>query len=132
MSVQHIPNHERKAFRDMTPEERAAIVEAHMVGMTDIVVNGVWMHADKNSLLPAYAYRTKQRQLVIPWKHIKKEYKWAVMCSNGTVAVFQDEPRRGDDIVEWCGVECEVLSMLDIDTSGVDWKNSKTKRPEGV
>lgn len=131
----NVPNHEKKPFREMTAEERSAIVEAHIVGMTDIVTNDVWMHADKNSLLPSYAYRTRPRQLIIPWEVIKPEYKWAAMDEDRAIVVYDIKP----DIsyAMWmCGNggngNSADLSALNIDTTGIDWRESLVQRPDGV
>lgn len=126
----NVPNHEKKPFREMTPEERSAIVEAHIVGITDIVTNDVWMHADKNSLLPSYAYRTRPRQLIIPWEVIKPEYKWAAMDVDGTVCFYAAKPHTCAD--GWYSASFEAQVILNIDTTGIDWRESLVKRPEGV
>lgn len=126
----NVPNHEKKPFREMTPEERSAIVESHIVGMTDIVANDVWMHADKNSLLPSYAYRTRPRQLIIPWAVIKPEYKWAAMDEDGTVCFYVAKPQACADGWYSGGYEAQVI--LNIDITGIDWCESLVQRPDGV
>lgn len=112
----NVPNHEKKAFRDMTPEERSAIVEAKLQGNVDFLSDSTW----KNSYLIYInfdeVYRTRPRQLVIPWEVIRPEYKWAAMDESGSVCFFCGEPlfRSGDGVWEngsdWC------MSPLAIDT----------------
>lgn len=78
MSAQHIPNHELKAFRDMTPDERSAIVESWLSGNIEYYSHDLdgWQEKGNSGLYGDTVYRTRPRQLVIPWKHIKEEYKW--------------------------------------------------------
>lgn len=130
----NVPNHERKAFRDMTPEERSAIVEA-WISRAGIDVyshaDGGWVEADYEVKLPENAYRTRPRQLVIPWEVIKPEYKWAAMDANQRVVFYTEKPRAGvDSWVTDCYWSCSLL--LNINTTGIDWRESLTARPDGV
>lgn len=135
----NVPNHERKAFRDMTPEERSAIVEAWIVahpvngGDVQVLTDGGWATVILTDHIPFDSiYRTRPRQLVIPWGHIKEEYQWAAMNESGRVLFFRGEPlcRSNDGVWEngsdWC------MSPLAINTTGIDWRESLTARPEGV
>ena len=132
----NVPNNEKKAFRDMTPEERSAIVEAG-ISRAGIDVyshaDGGWVEADYEVKLPENAYRTRPRQLVIPWEHIKPEYKWAAMDADGEVYAFDLRP--SDDADQWVPTGDKAIminGVLNINTAGIDWRESLTARPEGV
>lgn len=127
----NVPNHEKKAFRDMTPEERSAIVEAHAAENAEILISGSWVEADNEVILPKYAYRTRPRQLVIPWDHIKPEYKWAAMDESGSIWVYQSKPAASGSA--WQSQKgLDGIDALNISTTGIDWRESLTARPEGV
>lgn len=129
----NVPNHEKKAFRDMTPEERSAIVEAWMsdIGCEVLRGDGGWRNSNSlDFMLDAdNAYRTKPRQLIIPWDVIKPKYKWAAMDNTGNVYLYKEEPRLVSDCFagEWC-----YTTILNIDTTGIDWRESLVQRQEGV
>jgi len=129
----NVPNHEKKAFRDMTPEERSAIVEAHAAENAEILISESWVEADNEVILPKYAYRTRPRQLVIPWEHIKPEYKWAAMDAVGGLYIYTHKPEQdSDDYIPCVGCMAANIGSLNIDTTGIDWRESLTARPEGV
>ena len=76
-------------------------------------------------------YRTRPRQLVIPWEHIKQEYKWAAMDESGSVWVYEGKPKAGDSAWGYSG-GLDGIGALNINTTGIDWRESLTARPEGV
>lgn len=126
-----VRNEEKKAFRDMTPEERSEIVEALLVGEVETHGYGEWQ-GPVSLIAPDAIYRTKPRKLVIPWEVIRPEYKWAAMDEDGGVWFFTHKPKiDGEDLYWSCGGDfCQ--SALNIDTAGIDWRESLTERPEGV
>jgi hypothetical protein len=126
----NVPNHERKAFKDMTPEERSAIVEAWIDGGIDFLTDDKqWV--DKIGPLGAYSIcRTRPRQLVIPWDVIKPEYKWAAMDEDGGVWFFGEKPDIDGDDKYWGGGKGFCQSPLNINTTGIDWRESLVQRPE--
>lgn len=123
-----VRNEQKLAFRDLTPEERSEIVEALISGDLEQNLGDGWKETRTIHVL--YAYRTRPRQLVIPWGVIKPEYKWAAMDENGLVHLFGDKPKMyGDGFVG--EIVCNTRA-LNIDTAGIDWRESLTQRPEGV
>lgn len=127
----NVPNHERKAFRDMTPEERSAIVEAWLIGNADIYAVGKWQRPADDHIAAHQPYRIKPRQLVIPWGVIKPEYRWAAMDESGSTWVYENKPEIADS--SWTsGDGLDGIDALKIDTTGIDWRESLTARPEGV
>lgn len=129
----NVPNHERKAFKDMTPEERSAIVEALLAGRAEVFAAGKWMDKIDQWVGMSTIYRTRPRQLVIPWDVIKPEYKWAAMDECGDVAIYDFKPVISEE--EWlCGNngygKSLELHALNINTTGIDWRESLVQRPE--
>ena len=124
--MKHVPNNDKILFKDMTSEERSAIVEAWLRGEVEYaedweVGSGEWKTKTSTSKLsPSSICRTKPKQLVIPWGHIKPEYKWAAMDEDGSLFVSGNRGLWGS------------IAVLDIDTAGIDWKDSLVQRPEGV
>lgn len=131
-----VRNEEKKAFRDLTPEEMGEIASAIVRGEVEywssfsrrwmtigMAMGGIDLNA---------AYRTRPRQLVIPWEVIRPEYKWAAMDEDKKVWFFAHNPKiDGDDNYWSCGGDfCQ--SALNINTTGIDWRDSLTERPEGV
>lgn len=130
----NVPNHEKKAFRDMTPEERSAIVEAKILGNAERIFEGDsdWDISDKENLNFNGIYRTRPRQLVIPWEVIKPEYKWAAMDSDCSLFVYDVEPNLSThDWVRNGGLP-ECIDALNINTTGIDWRESLVQRPGKV
>lgn len=126
----NVPNQEKKAFRDMTPEERSAIVEALLHDAAEEIIANKWKEPYSNVSFGGI-YRTRPRQLVIPWEHIKPEYKWAAMDQSGSVWVYEQKPEI--EVLGWAGegiLEC--ADALIIDTTGIDWRDSLVQRPDGV
>lgn len=133
----NVPNYEKKAFRDMTPEEMGAIAEAIIAGEIEY-----WSAFSRKWMTPGRAmggldfeavYRTRQKQLVIPWEHIRPEYKWAAMGRRNEVKLFIEKPKM--DHGRWISANCggfNYLDVLRIDKDGIDWRESLTARPEGV
>lgn len=128
-----VRNEEMKPFRDLTQEERSEIVE--LIANGDVVMSiflGVFHPIRDPGVIDMNGiYRTKQRKLEIPWHVIKPEYKWAVMYSDGVICVNEIKPAGFTD-AGWYGAGkcCEL--PLNIDTTGIDWRESLTERPEGV
>ncbi|MDF7671143.1 hypothetical protein PT276_08065 [Orbaceae bacterium ESL0721] len=82
-----------------------------------------------------YRIKPKATPLPIPWEVIPSNWKFAAMDSDGEVFIFTGEPyilERG--LQWWCRSAFEVrfADILKIDTTGIDWRKSLTKRPEGV
>lgn len=79
-------------------------------------------------------YRIKSHELSITremWAMIDKEWKWAAKDKDGDVWFYTKRPRR----VNYCWHvdpgEC-ALNVLALNTDGIDWRKSLTRRPEGV
>lgn len=121
----NVPNKELKAFKDLTPEQRSAIVEAWIDGSAEMFI-GDWVYVSHFDV--DIAYRTRPRQLVIPWEHIKPEYKWAAMDEDGCLCLYKAKPEIGSGV--W-GVDAYAgAEALNIDTTGIDWRESLAQRPE--
>jgi hypothetical protein len=89
-----------------------------------------WHDATGLSLNTEREYRIPVKKLNIPWEHIKPEYKFAAMGSDGVVFVFASAPVLKS--VVWNigpDVALSIIGALTIDTDGIDWKESLTERP---
>ena len=129
----NVLNHERKAFRDMTQEERSAIVEEIIADNAEIWnwETKKWQDNQTELIAIGCIYRTRPRKLVIPWEHIKEEYLWAAMDEfEGNIYFYKVKPKLGHE--SWDGGVVGTASALNIDTAGIDWRESLTARPEGV
>lgn len=127
-----VRNEEKKAFRDLTPEERGEIVEAAMQGGVEIFLKSdVWEECKSIDFIwMDNIYRTRPRQLVIPWEVIRPEFKWAAMDCDDVVILHMKKPVA---VEHGFASDCErVADMLNINTTAIDWRESLTERPEGV
>lgn len=79
-------------------------------------------------------YRIKSHELPITkemWRMIDEKWKWAAMDEDGEVWFYKEKPYNtgeGWHIDSWG----YILNILAIDTDGIDWRKSLTRRPEGV
>lgn len=128
----NVPNENKVTFREMTAEERSAIVDAKVLGEVERYWgDGEWRCSDDASVVFSCIYRTKPRQLIIPWDVIKPEYKWAAMNDDEAVWLYDRKPEIYMD-ERWAIMGCCSPSVLNIDTTGIDWRESLVQRPEGV
>ena len=133
----NVPNHERKAFRDMTPEERSVLIEWKLRG-GQIEYWGDetgWYESTGEYLRFGGIYRTRPRQLVIPWEHIKEEIKFAFVGKSGLVYGCEYRPSTSDKFYDgWKseGKWYRIDECININTTDIDWRESLTTRPEGV
>lgn len=125
----NVLNHDKVPFRDMTPGERSAIVEAWCNNGVEFF-NGSWKEQQSGSIYQSNIYRTKPRQLIIPWDVVSPEYKWSAMDKNTKVWFYTEKPIA--DVNAWVGGGNYCKSALNINTSGIDWRESLVQRPEGV
>lgn len=131
--MKHVPNHDKVPFNEMTPDERSAIIEAALSHGVEWW-NSKWVFVEKQQLLSfKYIYRTVSKKLVIPWGVIKPEYKWAAVNDDGfvTIATSKLVPRNDGVWVCMDGKMADVVA-LNIDTTGIGWRDSLVQRPEGV
>lgn len=125
-------NEEMKPFKELTDEQLLAIVKAKIADSCDFFrETGVWHKSDTAHLSLDAVYRTKHKQLVIPWEVVKKEYKHAAMDRTTGVAIFLEEPVRHDHV--WMGFgKFNLSDAITIDIDGIDWETSLVTRQEGI
>ena len=129
-------NAECTPLRDLPTEELKAVVDAFET--TDYVVEtltpGGWLQVMMPYLATPTCYRVKRKivdtPLDIPWKHINRRWKWAAMDKSGSVYLYENKPSVGETYYKWACVSCD--RHFNIQTDGIDWKRSLTKRPEGM
>jgi len=124
-------NEEKKEFKDLSDEEMIAVIRAKLSGNCEVMtLIGVWENVNFYGFNFSCIYRTKPKQLVIPWAVLKKNIKHAAMDKDGRVFGYLEMGEKGDE--NWNGSEPKSLTALDLDTDGVDWKTSLVTRPEGI
>lgn len=67
--------------------------------------------------------------LIIPWEHIKPEYKFAVMTEHKDIIFSSIEPEISNSGLWWWTSGVTALAEeLNINTDGIDWRKSLTAR----
>ena len=95
-----------------------------------------WVTSTSYAVVVGEDYRIKSHELPITrefWAMIDREWEWASMDKDGVIYFYKDEPCIFDDNVFWStGDDIYHESILAINTDGIDWRKSLTRRPEGV
>lgn len=133
--MKHFENKDKKIFSELSDEEMICIIREKMKMNAEIEMVDTWNIADSGNINFNCVYRTKpQKKLNIPWNVINKKYKYAAMDKSGTVFLYEKQPL--------INLDCEIYlpekednfkntsNILELDTSGIDWKESLTERPE--
>jgi hypothetical protein len=120
----NLSGHERHMCEMLLRKMRGQPVEVRGVN------SEVFIPASTRAINTEREYRIPVKKLNIPWEYIKPEYKFAAMDEGGKVFVYALEPilagtTSWHSASEWWG-----LAPLTIDTDGIDWRESLTKRPE--
>ncbi|WP_143425940.1 hypothetical protein [Gilliamella sp. wkB308] len=98
--------------------------------------DGGWSTSTHDVISIDLIYRIKLHELPISsemWAMIDKKWKWAAKDYGGHVFFYTDRPFIFEEDLDWTyesGNACECA--LAINTDGIDWQKSLTKRPEGV
>lgn len=131
-------NENKIQFKDLTDEEKLLIINEKMKGNVELIRagNDMWSVAGISDITFNVIYRTKPKpakKIDIPWQFIKPEFKWVAMDENGNIYLHVDKPviRSFDWYTESDCRRIDHIYMLNIDTTGVDWKTSLTQRPDG-
>ena len=65
------------------------------------------------------------------YERFREEWKWAAKDSDGEVSFYKEEPLIIGRY--WCPISDDhALNVLTLNTDGIDWRKSLTRRPEGV
>ena len=93
-----------------------------------------WITSATSAVYVDTNYRIKSHELPITremWAMIDKEWKWAAKDSDGDVSFYKEEPFIIGRY--WCSMSDDhALNVLTLNTDGIDWRKSLTRRPEGV
>lgn len=93
-----------------------------------------WRASDSKCVYVDSIYRIKSHELPITremWAMIDKEWKLAAKDSDGKVSFYKEEPLIIGRY--WCPISDDhALNVLTLNTDGIDWRKSLTRRPEGV
>lgn len=123
-------NEERVPFSRLTQEERAEIVEGIVLGknveVLDNPLTNEWVVADR-VIKPNDVYRLLPKKLNIPWGFIDSKFRCAYINERGSVMLSTVPPTLSD--TKWVvpeGAVVQKADFLNIDKSGVDWRESLT------
>ena len=93
-----------------------------------------WITSATSAVYLNTNYRIKSHELPITremWAMIDKEWKLAAKDSDGKVSFYKEEPLIIGRY--WCPISDDhALNVLTLNTDGIDWRKSLTRRPEGV
>jgi hypothetical protein len=122
-------------FKDMTPEQRSEIVEALVADPASVESyqpDGVWLGKRNSSTRFVHmssCYRIKPRRLVIPWDILRSDIVAVAMDADGWVHAYTTVPTP--DHGAWSSMRADACSLrcLNINTTGVNWRESLVMRP---
>ena len=125
--------------QNTTQEHMIQILLAMMQGI-DVeyydVIDCRWTTASCKTVYLEFNYRVKPHELPITremWAMIDKKWKWAAEDGNGDVYFHTAKPLISKSAGIWhTGGDELCRCALMINTNGIDWQKSLTKRPEGV
>lgn len=81
---------------------------------------------DKDSV---YRLIPNTTPLDIPWEFVNERFKYAAMDGGGTIWFFKEEPNKYDKFWD-DGYPAVTAGPLKINTDGIQWDKSLTKRPD--
>jgi hypothetical protein len=112
--------------------QKALMKHLESGGSLEVFTPHGWESAWRKRFSWAETYRAAPaRQLEIPWHVIKDEFQWAAMDVDGAVWCYTVRPELCEDY--WIPSDYHrvaSLKALKIDTTGIDWRQSLTRRPE--
>jgi len=125
--TQEFLNENKLLFKDCTREDQHILLDAVLDGKAEYfwIARDMWSKSDSRVPFPEVIYRTKPiKRLAIPWEHIKPEYKFARLTSGGRLFFYNSNPELKSPYRV-----CESSDALNIDTDGIDWRDSLVERP---
>ena len=93
-----------------------------------------WRASDSKCVYVDSNYRIKSHELPIAkgiWAIIDKEWKWAAKDKDGEVCFYKEKPFKTNRYW-YAASDHYALNVLTLNTDGIDWRKSLTRRPEGV
>lgn len=121
--------------QNTTQEHMIQILLAKMQGIdVEHFACGGWHHSPSNYFDFESTYRIKSHELPITremWAMIDKKWKWAAKDNDGGVWFYVGRPSKSDYCWHEDSEGC-ALNALVLNTEGIDWRKSLTRRPEGV
>lgn len=130
-----------KLWRDMTPEEKGALLLADHEGrQIDMwfARRGAWVDSISFSAYDDIAYRVhpepepEPTPMVVPWEALADWVQWVARDDDDPICGYEKKPDECD--LHWVPTT-EKYCRLDgvkIDPGTCDWRDSLQKRPEGV
>ncbi len=93
-----------------------------------------WRLAIKPTFREDAAYRIKKKELIIPWGCMDEKWQYATVDKDGTIVLWVEEPYMiKNHCNQWendTGNFFEANGILKVDATGIDWKESLTRRPK--
>ena len=93
-----------------------------------------WITSATSAVYVDTNYRIKSHELPITremWAMIDKEWKWAAKDKDGEVCFYKEKPFKTNRYW-YAASDHYALNVLTLNTDGIDWRKSLTRRPEGV
>lgn len=130
-------------FRDLSAEEMKLIVDAfasYEQIVEELTPREGWKPVEECTTHISGVYRVKRKvvatPLDIPWNLIDVRWKWAAMDNTRDVYLYECEPHTRATHGVWStSYESRfklISDCLQLNTEGIDWNRSLTKRPKGV
>lgn len=128
---QEFLNEEKLPFKYCTRDQQHILLDALIDGtieywgdLTKDFVPGISIK-NLDGLNLHTVFRTKPiKRLAIPWEHIKPEYKFARLTSANRLFFYNSNPELRSPYRV-----CESSDALNIDVTGIDWRDSLVERP---
>ena len=116
-------------------ENMVQILLAKMQGIeVEYLSHGSWYYSPAEYFDLSFTYRIKPHELPITkemWAMIGEEWKWAAKDKDGEVCFYKEKPFKTNRYW-YAASEHYALNVLTLNTDGIDWRKSLTRRPEGV
>jgi hypothetical protein len=124
--TQEFLNEKQLPFDSCTREQQHILMDAWLDGKSESWDYSKWGEVTNTNLLNcSWILRTKPiKRLAIPWEHIKPEYKFARLTSKGKLYFYSHNPE-----IQAPYTFSESSDALNIDVTGIDWKDSLVERP---
>lgn len=133
-----LSNPNKLRLREMTDEERGAIMRIHDEGcaIEGYLCDHKWLwQSPEEQLRMSVIYRIAPTADTVVWSKLPDEIKWVARDEDGRADGYSEKPRPSEDI-HWTsmgvGVVLPYLSLCpSIYTPGTcDWRESLQQRPE--
>lgn len=130
--TQEFLNEEKLPFKDCARQEQHILLDAWIDGKLQAYDHDEkWCQVSELTFCNIWILRTKPiKRLAIPWEHINEGFRFACMAPDGRVNLHSEKPYICEPTGVWTYRGGYVsLSMMNIDVTGIDWRDSLVERP---